>query len=263
MVLDELIDLRVPERGAIGLIVRELDAARRVPHHLGAQSGALAHLVLRDVARMKLHFPELAQPHDVLEPEQRGRHRLKVRGDVIDVREADAVVAAAWRIIQLHAGEQAAVAVPFDKSKRRIPEGRGDRERRDAPVRILDPHDVADGRPATRLQHPKCVFDVIDLESQRSDAVRMARQIPRGAAPWPERRRTGDHDVTGPKHERLLSSVAFELGAALADLGETEALRIEAPATLEIVHVVVQPKQLTDTHSDLAHGAPPPYDVRK
>jgi hypothetical protein len=125
----EHVDLRSLEVRAVGLVVRELHAAHRVPHHHRAQSRAALVQALLHVVGVELHLPEALETEHMLEPEQRGRHGLEVGGDVVEVGEAAAVAATARRAVPHEAGVEREVAAALHEAKRGVAERRRDHER--------------------------------------------------------------------------------------------------------------------------------------
>ena len=99
VVLGEDVDLRLLEERAERLVVGELHARGRIPHHhrLAGPSRARALLPRATSLVWNCDLPELLEAEHVLHPQQRRLHGLEVRRDVIDPLEAEAVLPAARR----------------------------------------------------------------------------------------------------------------------------------------------------------------------
>ena len=202
------------------------------------------------VGRVELDLPEALEAHHVLEPQGHVAEGGEVRGGVVEAHEAQAVRPAPRRVVHLEARVERPVAVALDEPESRVAEGRRDREEGDrVPGLVLEPPDVVDRRPPSALEQAERLPDVLHLEVERADPVRvLAQPAPRPTALAP-RLDAHHHAVAGQERERLLSARRGELLRALADLGEVHDLGVEAAAPLEVVDVVV-------------HGLEPPDSER-
>ncbi len=100
--------------------------------------------------------------------------------------------------------------------------------------------DLRDRRPAALLEEPEAPLRVLDLEDDGPDAVGVLAEPAPGAAAGAERLRHEDRDVAGAEEGRPLPPLLLDLGAARRHLREVEPLGVEAPAPLQVVHVVVE-----------------------
>jgi hypothetical protein len=77
----------------------------------------------QQVGGVKLHGPEALKAEDVLHPQEFRGHGLEVRGDVIDMVEAEAVLSAQWLFVGDEAGKERRVAAALDEAEGRAPKG--------------------------------------------------------------------------------------------------------------------------------------------
>src|SRR3569623_573362 len=248
----EDVDLRAIEERPRRLVVSELRVRLGVTHHdrLEARARLAPRLAVTGVER---DLPHLLEAHHVLEPQQHRLHRLEVRCDVIDLLEAELVVAAAgvWNRARPQRRERIALAEP----ERRVAERRGDRELAQHAATLTDRLDVGDRRAAALLEQAERLLDVLDLEAQRADAVGVIREEAGGAATFADRLAAHDLDVARLERRRLLAALLLELRRAAPGLREVELVDVELPRPLEVVHVVVDAFEPLDTEGfELGHG---------
>ena len=99
---------------------------------------------------------------------------------------------------------------------------------------------VADRRAAPLLEQPEAALRVLDLEHHRPDAVGVLAEVAPRAPALAERLGADDPHVARLEHRAALPPRPLEVGPARRDLGEVEAVEVEAAAPLEVVDVVVE-----------------------
>jgi hypothetical protein len=118
----------------------------------------------RYVSSMELDVPEALEPHDVLEPQERGAHGLKIGRDVVDARKAKAVGPAARRAVELETRKKAGVAVALDEAEGRIAKRRGDRKGLVPTLRFALSLNFANRVASALVERGESGFDVLHLE---------------------------------------------------------------------------------------------------
>jgi hypothetical protein len=165
---------------------------------------------------------------------------LEVRGDVIDALDAEHVLAATRLWVRLEAREGERVTASLNKSERGVTERRRDAEGAELATRSIDMRlNVRDRRAPALLEQPEVLVDILDLEGQGADSVRVLLQVAVRAPSLTDRRRADDRDATRLEEDALLSARCGEPIAAFADLGEVHHVDVEAARTLEITNVIV------------------------
>ena len=234
VVLGEDVDLRFLEEGPERLVVGELDARGRIPHHHRLQPRAvLALLRRRDVVGVERDLPELLEAQHVLHPQQRRLHGLEVRGQVIDALKPKRLPPRRRRPgAATKPGNSGAVAAALDEAEGGVAERRGDREHRQRAPVVGEALHVGDERAAA-------------LVEQRGRRGRCPRPRtppcprPRGACAGSARRGrprptgwwiTNDR-VAGLERRRALPALALQLGAAGARARRSRACRRRSAAS--------------------------------
>src|SRR5678815_1927222 len=240
VVLDEDVDLRGAEVRPGRLVVGELHARLRVPHHRGPQARALVQLVLR-VVGVKLDLPEPLQPQHLLHPQDRRHQRTEIGRDVVDAVEAEPVLPTGGLLVEEHPREERPVPVTLGEAEGGVAERGGDGEpaQRSAP-RVPNGLNVLHEGGPSAVQEVAGLLHVLHRKGERSHPVRMLRQPSRGATALALRLAHHQDDVASLEHQALLLAARGEIGIAPADLLEVHPLRVEAAAALEIAHVPVR-----------------------
>src|SRR4029078_7546901 len=92
--------------------------------------------------------------------------------------------------------------LPLQESERGVSERRRDGERLDEAVPFVERLDLRDGRTAVLLEPGERPMDVVYLEGECSDAVRVLREITKRSPPLAEGLGARDDDVARLKDER-------------------------------------------------------------
>ena len=154
VVLAEAVDLAVAEEGAHRLVRRELDAAFRVGHDDGAEARA-GHLPAAvDLGRVELDVPVAREAEDVAVPVDDREHRVGVRRDVVDRREAVRVLRRARRRRPARSRGRSAGSFRRRSMKRNVTSSSGVamREGPEVAAPLLVRLDLGEERRAPRLE---------------------------------------------------------------------------------------------------------------
>jgi hypothetical protein len=154
---------------------------------------------------VELDIPVAAHAHDVLHPQERGRHREEVRRHVIDLGETEAVVSALGRRVDLDAGEQRAIALPLHEAEERVTERCRDVEEGDLAAFAFGPLDFGSGRSSSLLQEVERVVRALDLEVHPPHTRRVTVEEALRVAGIRQRHRGLDGDVARVEDEGLLT----------------------------------------------------------
>src|ERR1019366_5929841 len=169
----EEVDLRCLEEGLRGLVVRELQARMRVPHHNRLEARA-ADLSLFHVLRVKFDLPEALETHHLLHPRERGLEREEVRRDVIDVGDTEAVGPSAWGVESRHIGHDRRAPLVLHEAKELVAQGGRDVEPGHHAAFDVPSFDARQRRGPTLGQEGERFLGVADVEHDASNALRMA-----------------------------------------------------------------------------------------
>ena len=128
----------------------------------------------------------------------------------------------------------------LEEAKRRVAEGRRDREHRERAAVVGEALDVGDERAAALVEQAERPIDVLDLQHDGADALGVLAQVAPGAPAVAHGLVHHERRVARAERRRPLAAVPLELGPAAAQLGEVELVDEEAPRAFEVVDVVVQ-----------------------
>ena len=104
---------------------------------------------------------------------------------MVDVAEAERVLAAQRRRVARDARVEAAVAASLDEAEGGVAERGRDVERAQRPALVLVHLEVGDGGAAALLEEPEAPLRVLHLEDHRADAVGVLAEVAPGAPPSP------------------------------------------------------------------------------
>src|SRR5262249_20437482 len=90
------------------------------------------------------------------------------------------------------------------------------------------------------VQQREGAVDVLDVEHDRADALRVLAQVAPGSSAFSERLVDDEHRAAGLERPRPLAPLMLQLGAALPYLHEVQLVDEEAPRPLQVVDVIVQ-----------------------